>query len=59
MPSFLLPSLGNIVFESWAEDGGHFAAWERPEKLAGDLIEMFGKGGAAYGVTSERNGYSQ
>jgi len=56
LPSFLLPSLGNVVFESWAEDGGHFAAWERPEKLAGDLVTMFGKGGGAYGVVNGRDG---
>ncbi|KAF2665531.1 alpha/beta-hydrolase [Microthyrium microscopicum] len=57
MPSFLLPSLGDVVFESWAESGGHFAAWERPEKLAGDLRVMFGKGGGAYGVVAGRDGY--
>jgi len=42
-------TLGPVVFERWHEDGGHFAAHERPEKLVGDLREMFrglgGKGG--------------
>jgi pimeloyl-ACP methyl ester carboxylesterase len=56
LPSFVLPSLGNVVFESWGEDGGHFAAWERPEKLAADINIMFGKGGGAHGVVSGRNG---
>jgi hypothetical protein len=30
--------------------GGHFAAWEVPELLVGDLRKMFGKGGPAHGV---------
>lgn len=53
MPSFVLPSLGNVVFESWANDGGHFAAWERPEKLASDLNKMFGIGGGAHNVVTD------
>ncbi|OIW28756.1 alpha/beta-hydrolase [Coniochaeta ligniaria NRRL 30616] len=43
-------TLGPVVFERWHEDGGHFAAHERPEKLAGDLREMFGQGGGARSV---------
>ncbi|TVY35154.1 putative epoxide hydrolase [Lachnellula subtilissima] len=40
--------LGDLVFERRHADGGHFAAYERPELLVGDLREMFGdKGGAA------------
>lgn len=43
-------TLGPVVFERWHEDGGHFAAHERPEKLVADLREMFGEGGGASGV---------
>ncbi|KAJ6261490.1 hypothetical protein Dda_4160 [Drechslerella dactyloides] len=49
---------GRIVFEKLHPSGGHFAAHERPEWLAGDLKEMFGKGGGAYGVVGDRNGYA-
>jgi len=48
---------GPVVFEKVHEDGGHFAAHERPEKLAQDLIEMFGKGGGACGVVDGKAGY--
>ncbi|KAK0707451.1 Alpha/Beta hydrolase protein [Lasiosphaeris hirsuta] len=44
-------TLGPVVFERVHEDGGHFAAWERPEKLVGDVREMFGPGGGAYDVS--------
>lgn len=40
-------TLGPVVFEKRHADGGHFAAYERPEKLAEDLRAMFGKGGGA------------
>ncbi|KAI1816956.1 microsomal epoxide hydrolase [Poronia punctata] len=40
--------LGNIVFEKDHERGGHFAAWEVPELLVGDLREMFGEKGGAH-----------
>lgn len=49
--------LGPVVFESEHRDGGHFAAHERPEVLAGDLFEMFGRGGGAYGVIDGKAGY--
>ena len=49
--------LGKMVFQSEHETGGHFAAYERPELLAGDLRKMFGKGGPAYGVVSGKSGY--
>lgn len=39
--------LGNVVTDVSFEKGGHFAAWERPGDLAGQLGEMFGKGGGA------------
>lgn len=44
-------TLGPVVFESVHKDGGHFAAHERPEKLAIDLRRMFQKDGGAYSVT--------
>lgn len=51
-------TLGNVVFESEYEKGGHFAAWERPDAIAGDLRKMFGRGGAAEGVVKGKNGYA-
>ncbi|KAI1320902.1 Alpha/Beta hydrolase protein [Xylariaceae sp. FL0255] len=45
--------LGDVVFEQEHESGGHFAAWEQPEALVGDLRVMFGKGGGAYGAVNE------
>ncbi|KAI0415641.1 microsomal epoxide hydrolase [Xylaria grammica] len=41
--------LGNVVFERHHEKGGHFAAWEAPEDLVGDVREMFGPKGGAHG----------
>ncbi|EIW59623.1 alpha/beta-hydrolase [Trametes versicolor FP-101664 SS1] len=49
--------IGNLVFESTHDKGGHFAAFEQPEKLAGDLHKMYGKGGPAHGVVPGKNGY--
>ncbi|KKY35879.1 putative epoxide hydrolase [Diaporthe ampelina] len=46
-PSTWGRTLGPVVFEKRHQDGGHFAAHERPEKLAQDLRTMFGKGGGA------------
>ena len=43
--SSLLRAQGKIVFESEHELGGHFAAYEQPEALVGDLRKMFGKSG--------------
>ncbi|KAI0186722.1 Alpha/Beta hydrolase protein [Astrocystis sublimbata] len=42
--------LGDVVLEQEHDRGGHFAAWEVPELLVGDLRVMFGKGGGAHGV---------
>jgi len=50
-------TLGPVVSESVHADGGHFAAYERPEYLAEDLRGMFGKGGGAFGVVDGREGY--
>lgn len=50
-------SKGEVVFEKEWDHGGHFAAWESPAQLVRDVREMFGKGGGAYGVIQDRNGY--
>ncbi|KAL0567476.1 hypothetical protein V5O48_014511 [Marasmius crinis-equi] len=47
----------NLVFHARHDRGGHFAASEVPDLLAGDLRKMFGKGGPAYGVVSGKDGY--
>lgn len=57
-PSTWARTQGNVVFESFHDTGGHFAAHEQPEKLAGDLCKMFGKGGPAFGVVPGKNGYN-
>ncbi|KAH9056307.1 Alpha/Beta hydrolase protein [Lactarius vividus] len=44
-PKVLLRAQAKIVFESEHEVGGHFAAYEQPEALVGDLRKMFGKSG--------------
>ncbi|KAH9037746.1 alpha/beta-hydrolase [Lactarius hengduanensis] len=52
-----LRAQANIVFESEHEVGGHFAAYEQPEALVGDLRKMFGKSGPAAGVVLGCAGY--
>ena len=49
--------LGKVVFHAEHDKGGHFAAYEQPELLAGDLRRMFGKGGPAYNVVEGKSGY--
>lgn len=46
-PRFWNTQMGDVVFEREHERGGHFAAWEQPEALAGDLQIMFAKNGSA------------
>ncbi|KAJ5368352.1 epoxide hydrolase [Penicillium cataractarum] len=50
-------AIGNVVKEKEFDRGGHFAAWEVPELLAGDLKEFFGRDGAAYEAVQEKDGY--
>ncbi|CAI6245561.1 unnamed protein product [Periconia digitata] len=50
-------TLGSVVYESDNDKGGHFAAWERPDVIAGDLQKMFQKGGPCFSIVPERNGY--
>lgn len=49
--------LGSTVRATEYPRGGHFAAWEVPDLLVGDVREFFGKGGPAFGVVSGRNGF--
>ncbi|ETW82018.1 hypothetical protein HETIRDRAFT_61404 [Heterobasidion irregulare TC 32-1] len=57
-PNTWIKTIGNLVYESAIhEKGGHFAAHERPEDLAGDLRKMFGRGGPAYGLVKGKNGF--
>ena len=53
----LLRSKARIVFESEHKVGGHFAAYEQPEALVGDLRNMFGQSGPAAGVVPGCSGY--
>ncbi|RDL35681.1 putative epoxide hydrolase [Venustampulla echinocandica] len=44
-PSAYGRTMGPVVYEIRHPDGGHFAAYERPELLVGDLRKMFGEEG--------------
>lgn len=57
-PSTWVRTLGEVVFEREHESGGHFPAYERPEELVGDVREMFGRKGGAFGVVKGLSGYS-
>ncbi|PIL23393.1 hypothetical protein GSI_14704 [Ganoderma sinense ZZ0214-1] len=59
LPRLWTHTIGNVVFESEHDAGGHFAAFEVPEKLAGDLRKMYRKGGPAHGVVPGRVGYDE
>ncbi|ETS81301.1 hypothetical protein PFICI_06303 [Pestalotiopsis fici W106-1] len=50
VPAVWSRQLGHVVYEKTHERGGHFAAWEAPQAIIGDLRAMFGKKGAAAGV---------
>jgi len=56
-PRALLRAKARVVFESEHEAGGHFAAYEKPEALVGDLRKMFGRTGPAAGVVLGCTGY--
>ncbi|OBZ71438.1 putative epoxide hydrolase [Grifola frondosa] len=51
-------TLGNVVFESEHDRGGHFAAYEVPDELVGAVRKMFAKGGPAHGVVLGQSGYA-
>ena len=59
LPKTWCRTLGDVVFESDNDSGGHFFATEKPEFLAKDLRTMFGKGGGAFGVVQGRSGYDE
>lgn len=44
-------TLGLVVFEKVHTEGGHFAAYEKPDLLVADLRAMFGSGGGAEDVS--------
>lgn len=44
-------TMGNLKFWRMHKSGGHFAAWEKPEELVGDIREFYGPKGGAAGVT--------
>ncbi|KAH9037741.1 hypothetical protein EDB84DRAFT_1560494 [Lactarius hengduanensis] len=56
-PRVWLRAQAKIVFESEHEVGGHFAAYEQPEALVGDLREMFGQSGPATATVPGCTGY--
>lgn len=56
-PKLWLHTMGKVVFIREHNVGGHFAAYEVPEALVGDLKEMFGRGGGAFGCVEDKNGY--
>ena len=39
-----------MVFENERDADGHFAAYEQPDAIVGDLRSMFENGGGAEGV---------
>lgn len=57
LPFLWCRGVGNVVRESEFEVGGHFAAWEVPELLAGDLRRAFGKNGQMYAAVAGKDGY--
>lgn len=57
VPKTWAATLGPVVMQSEHPDGGHFAAWERPEAIVGDLRKMFEKGGPCFGVVPGKSGY--
>ena len=50
-------TMGPVVFENVHDKGGHFAAYENPEAIAGDLRKMFGKDGGAFNAVRGKTGY--
>jgi hypothetical protein len=58
LPRLWNQTLGPVVFEAEHDGGGHFAAWERPNFIIGDLRSMFGRGGGAFGCVNGKSGYA-
>ncbi|PSN62270.1 alpha/beta-hydrolase [Corynespora cassiicola Philippines] len=58
LPRSWANTLGPIVYRAEHKQGGHFAAYECPETIVGDLRIMFGKGGGGYGAVEGKTGYA-
>ena len=56
LPKGWLAGMGRVVLVRDHDKGGHFGAYENPGAIAGDLVEMFGRGGGAEGVVEGRSG---
>ncbi|RDW89650.1 hypothetical protein BP6252_01682 [Coleophoma cylindrospora] len=59
LPLAWAQGLGRIVHVTEADKGGHFAAYERPDVIVGDLQAMMRKGGPAFGVVESMSGYAR
>ncbi|KAF8526168.1 Alpha/Beta hydrolase protein [Gautieria morchelliformis] len=57
LPKTWMHTLANVVFIGEYTKGGHFAAYERPQELVGDVRAMFRKGAMAFGVVPGKTGY--
>ncbi|KAH9945052.1 alpha/beta-hydrolase [Epithele typhae] len=57
LPKSWAALMGKTVYVGEHDKGGHFAAFEVPEVLAGDMFKMYGKGGGAFGVVPGKSGY--
>jgi pimeloyl-ACP methyl ester carboxylesterase len=58
-PKLWHEGMGPLVFMREHDKGGHFAAWEVPERLVGDLRDMFGRGGGAESVIQGSSGFGE
>jgi len=58
LPKVWHETMGPVVQMAEFERGGHFAAWEVPDLLVGEVRRMFGKGGGAEGCVRGRNGFN-
>ncbi|PWY89859.1 alpha/beta-hydrolase [Aspergillus heteromorphus CBS 117.55] len=56
LPRLWNQTLGRVVSESEYARGGHFAAWECPTEIVGDVRAMFGRGGTVSGCVDGRDG---
>ncbi|KPI41967.1 putative epoxide hydrolase [Cyphellophora attinorum] len=56
-PRLWYRTMGNVVHQKEFDVGGHFAAYEQPDLLVGDLREMFGRRGGAEGCVPGKSGY--
>lgn len=57
VPRVWAHTMGPIVHESEPRKGGHFAAWENPEAIAGDLNAMFKKDGPCFNIVDGKSGF--